>query len=319
MDIHNPHDSYFKLLFGELEQVSSYIKNYLPKEVSNKVDTTSLELINKSFVDDKLKQYHSDIIYKCKLSGKDAYLYFLFEHKSSPDKYISLQLLKYILHLWVQEQCETTLDKLPIIVPLVFYHGTKPWNVGLKLSDLIDSEDNELLKYVPDFEYILTDLHNYEPEEIPHDLKLFYGFIFMKYIHDKWSNFELAFSNAGKFLKDLIASPGGLEFLKMCLIYLSTRECNFKEVNKILVENLSYKGDEIAMTLAETLKKEGREEGREQGRVEGREVGREEGEAKAKKRVAKQMLQEGLDITLIAKVCDLSIEEVKTLCIQPDN
>ena len=84
MEIQNPHDSYFKALFSEVEQVISFIDSFLPKEVSSKIDKSTLRMINKSFVDEELKQHHSDVIYQCKLSGKNAYLYFLFEHKSSP-------------------------------------------------------------------------------------------------------------------------------------------------------------------------------------------------------------------------------------------
>ena len=97
-----------------------------------------MELEKDTMIEEELKDVFSDLIYKVSLNGKDAYLYFLFEHKSYPYKKIALQLLKYIRSIWELKMKQGEKEKLPLIIPLVFYHGRLKWNIGLRLSDLLD-------------------------------------------------------------------------------------------------------------------------------------------------------------------------------------
>ena len=64
-------------------------------------------------------------------------------------------------------------------------------------------------------------------------------------------------------------------------------------------------------------RKEGLAEGRAQGRAEGRAQGRAQGRAEAEKETkietARKMLEEKLDINLISKITELSIDEIKSL------
>ena len=56
-----------------------------------------------------------------------------------------------------------------------------------------------------------------------------------------------------------------------------------------------------------------RELGHEEGLKEGLEKGKQEGTKQTKEETAKKMLQEGLDISIISRCTDLSIEEVENL------
>ena len=87
------------------------------------------------------------------LDQQPLYFYLLFEHKSKLYPNISLQLLGYMLSIW-QSVAKSTPGKLPVIIPLLIYHGRDQWNVGLKLSDL------------PDYEYLLCDLSQYSADDL---------------------------------------------------------------------------------------------------------------------------------------------------------
>ena len=76
-----------------------------------------------------------------------------------------LQLLKYMLRIWKLKK-EQGIKKLPLIVPLLIYHGRTEWNVGLRLSDIIEEVPSEAKEYLPDFKYVLFDLSQYSREEI---------------------------------------------------------------------------------------------------------------------------------------------------------
>ncbi len=101
--------------------VKSFANEYLPKKVLEKIDLNTLVISKDSFIDIKLKEKYSDILYSVKLSGKDAYLYFLFEHKSKEDKLVALQLLKYTYSRFVfilnkLEDCLFKIKLLPLVV-----------------------------------------------------------------------------------------------------------------------------------------------------------------------------------------------------------
>ena len=64
-------------------------------------------------------------------------------------------------------------------------------------------------------------------------------------------------------------------------------------------------------------RRQGREEGKEEGKVvgieEGKVIGIEEGRKQRDQELAKKLLADGLDIELVAKYTDLSLEEVKDI------
>ena len=81
--------------------------------------------------------------------------YYVYEHKSYVTKKAILQLLKYIIKIW---EHKTTKEKLPIIIPILIYHGKNKWNISTKLSDYIEEIPKPIKKYIPDYEYEIYDL-----------------------------------------------------------------------------------------------------------------------------------------------------------------
>jgi hypothetical protein len=134
------------------------------------LDLNDIELTKGSFVDQELQETFTDMLYKTNLNQKEAYLYFLFEHKSRIHQTITLQLLKYMLNIW-ELVAKQNPGELPVIIPLLIYHGRQKWNVGLKLTDLLPQIPSQVKKYVPDYEYILYDLSTYTEKDIRGEIK----------------------------------------------------------------------------------------------------------------------------------------------------
>jgi hypothetical protein len=107
------------------------------------------------------------LIYRVPLkSGSQAYIYALIEHKSAPDKWVAVQILRYEVATWDAE-IKARARRLTPIIPIVFYHGAKKWNAPQEFSALAHLGGNEALRqYVPEFRYHLTDLSQYEDEEM---------------------------------------------------------------------------------------------------------------------------------------------------------
>lgn len=79
----NPHDKFFKEIFSKKEEVQDLIINTLPKYLTNKIDFSSLQLDNTSYVDEELKTSFSDLVYNCIYKGKTTIkISLLLEHKS---------------------------------------------------------------------------------------------------------------------------------------------------------------------------------------------------------------------------------------------
>lgn len=139
--LRHPHDVYVKILFGRIAVARSFFRCYLPPELVAELDLRSLTLDKESFVSEKLREYFSDLVYRVqRKDGGAAFLYLLLEHKSTPERWTPLQLLGYQHEIWERAKA-TCGDQLPLIVPVVLYHGERPWNVPLSFHELVAGAD----------------------------------------------------------------------------------------------------------------------------------------------------------------------------------
>ena len=117
-----PHDATFKKLFGEIEIAKDVIEKNLPKEVLDQLDMDTLKKLDGSFINEKLEETFSDILYGVEIDGKDAYVSLLFEHKSYIDKQGIFQVAGYVIDAW-RKMVEENKKELPIIIPIIVYQG----------------------------------------------------------------------------------------------------------------------------------------------------------------------------------------------------
>ena len=268
-DIINSHDSLFKSIFSNKKNAIDFFNNYLPKNIINLIDFSHTEIIKDSFVDKQLKQHFSDLLYKIKIKNKTGFIYFLFEHKSYPDKFVSFQLLKYLVNIWNSLIKQNKIkDKLPLIIPIVFYHGVKKWNIDKRFSYLFDIPDKNLLRYIPEYEYILYDLSSMSDDRIKGNILNQIHMLLFKYIHRE--EFSEKFVKIVRLLAKLLEKESGLEYIETILRYVvsSAEYIDEDQLRDIIEKNL--KGGEFSMsTLAEKWFNQGIEKGRQEGRQEG--------------------------------------------------
>jgi len=87
----------------------------------------------------------------------------LFEHKSQPDGIIFLQLLRYLLEAWDQQPQKK--KGLGIIIPIVVYHGKQKWE-RRSFASHFPGWDDTLSPFIPNFQYLLTDLADWSDEAL---------------------------------------------------------------------------------------------------------------------------------------------------------
>ena len=121
--IQSAHDHVFKNILGREDVARDFVRYYMPAEIVSELNLDSLEVSSESYVSDHLQESLSDLVLALQLkSGDPAEVYILIEHKSSLGKWTKLQLLKYMSEMW-QKSARIGKERLPLIIPLVFYHG----------------------------------------------------------------------------------------------------------------------------------------------------------------------------------------------------
>ena len=271
-ELNNPHDAFFKKHFGNKKIAQNFLENYLPSEITKVLDLNYLTKEDKSYVNEDLKESHSDMLYKTRINGQDGYIYILFEHKSYNDASVPLQLLKYILKIW-EEKYNSKKNKLPIIIPLVVYNGENKWNIETKLINLIEGIEElpEIMKqYIPTYQY---EIYDFSPEE-----KLgIVGLANLKAILQTTrvarvktgEKFDEELRRAFELLVGIKDKKTFDELFESCMLYLMyTRDdINIERVREVAKKVMDERG-EIVMTIAEKLRNEGMEKGKIEGERE---------------------------------------------------
>ena len=101
LTLSNIHDKFFKETFSDVAVTKDFLSHYLPEAIQQYVDLNTIDPQKDSFIDEKLKESFSDLLFQVNIQNEEGYLYFLFEHKSSPEKGIPLQLLKYSRYILI--------------------------------------------------------------------------------------------------------------------------------------------------------------------------------------------------------------------------
>jgi predicted transposase YdaD len=91
-----PHDKFVRTVWAVMRAARSLAPGYLDENVVECLLLDTLELRQGAFVDEELKSHHTDLLYSCRLkdSDEEVFIYILLEHKSYPDSWIALQLLR---------------------------------------------------------------------------------------------------------------------------------------------------------------------------------------------------------------------------------
>jgi len=106
-----------------------------------------------------------DLLYSVQQrSGEELLIYLLLEHKSGVDRWIALQLLRYVVK--IQQWRQRNGQSLCVVIPLVVYHGDEDWDEPLSLRDKVPAVDL-LREFVPDMRAILVDLSRLPSEFLP--------------------------------------------------------------------------------------------------------------------------------------------------------
>jgi len=305
MGIVSPHDKYFKVMMSDPRVSKDFLQFHLPENIKLHMGFDSLHLEKESYLDEELDLNRTDLVFSCDFKGRKGFIYILVEHQSTVDPIMPFRLLKYKIRIMDDHMNKTESNILPIVYPLVFYHGQALYNHTKDLFELFAEPDLAREILFQPFELI-------DVGRIP-DAKL---------REHVWSGvMELTLKHIFArdiipFAKDIMRELkrferwDAIDLAKVTIFYLmnTVEDKQKKQVINLIKTELSKSGEEI-MTFREYCIAEGRAEGWAEGRAEGMEKGVEKGRVE----VAKNALRQGFSTEAIKQLTGLSISVIEKL------
>lgn len=156
MKLQNPHNKFFR---ESVETAKDFITHYFPEHIRQVLDLNTLDIQPGTFIDEELDEHGSDLLFKVNICNEEGYVYLLFEHKSCVAQHVAYQLLKYMMKIWdlIRKDKSKPSKELPVILPLVFYHGKRDWSVPFTFAELLQGYKqlpDAIKSYIPNFKYV---------------------------------------------------------------------------------------------------------------------------------------------------------------------
>ncbi len=299
------HDPFIrKILSNKQEAIDLFIAT-LPENLTEILVLDNLELIQESFLGNNQEESRTDLLYKIPMkNGSSTYIYLLFEHKSYYDKKIYVQLLEYLskIYNWQMENEKG----LNVIIPFVFYHGEKGWDLGFEFLDsfIKNSIPENLKQYIPNFTIHLLELTSRGKVFQTKNLALR---LYMRLIQTIRNDPEEFVKNLQELFRTLLEEKEDakrIEILKNLYEYIFRARKDAEDFSKRAIIK-EIEGD--YMNMLERI----REEGKLKGELIGEQRGKLEGKLEKALETARNMKNLGLSMEVIIKSVGLSEEELR--------
>jgi hypothetical protein len=272
----NPYDALFRGAFSDPEAGKEITLLLLPEQHSHRLAGAQVTVEPETLINEAAKARYTDLLLQFhRTSGgntpeSSAYVYVLYEHKSYPYRWVTVQLLLYVATLWLRLTGETAQhrnDRLPEILPVVVYHGPRAWNRPLQFAELVAG--GESAAHVPHFEPVFINLGGIPDDRITGSLRTVLGILALKYARRRMER------SAMELLTELLhraeRDPAARQLARLVeQVYAQVKSA--EEVRQ-LVAAASRKGyHEVEggyMTYAQEMRREGLQEGLQEGRQQG--------------------------------------------------
>ena len=305
-----PHNDFFYQVMSRKEKAKTFFERYLPKSVQEITNLEAITLAESKHVSDAGISLYNDVLYRCELAeGQPGYLFAMCEHQSTPDDQMPLRLLKYNIAT-IEKHLKQAKERFPVIVNIVLYHGSKPWNYSTAFSDYYANPTlgKAFLDMAP---FTLVNIPTLSNTAIYGDREL--GFCFEAFRCTSSTDPYEAFASA---MKDPIFKEhfGNLpkELRNLMLAYLG--KCIDQAQHSLedlvgLTTSDKQEKENIMTTIAQQLE----QKGMQQEKLHGMQQGMQQGMQEEKLHIAKNMLSKGFASNLIQELSGISEEEFRQL------
>jgi len=287
-----PHDRFVKELLSYHDAAVEFLMNALPQNIIDLLDMQKLQYTNVSYTTEELHEYMSDVVLRIPYQNRkaSAEVTVLIEHKSYKDRMTPFQMMSYVISGY-REQLKNG-KKLSLIIPVVYYHGKRKWQITL-LTDYFPDAPPEILKYVPQFSIEMLSIREMTAAQI---YAITNGMLRAAFMLQKGAHKRIfALEEYARVFNTISAEKGGNFFISM-MVYIF--ESGALEVSEF--SNIAKELDNDMKTKTMTIKDEWIAEGSLHGRY----------------KVARKLILRNMPLEEICELTDLSMEEVKKLAAE---
>ena len=319
-----PHDHFFYQVMSQKNKAMAFFARYLPDKVLSKINLEDISLAESKHLSNQRGALYNDVLYKCKFDNKySGYLFAICEHQSTPNNQMPLRLLEYNAATIKQHLKQEGKDsqKFPVIVNIVLYHGSKPWNYSTAFVDYYENPSlgKEFLDMAP---FTLVNIPILPTRELTQDKEL--GFCFMAFrctsYPDPYEAFE-RFAKEDVFRDYLHTLPEETRSLMAAYLGLCTKGDERKMEDWAKLVSRNPQEEEIIMNnTVQFIRQQSIQEGMQQGMQLGRQEGMQEGMQGKAWEIAKNLLYDlHLDMSAVSKATGLSQSEIIKLQQETQN
>ncbi len=289
--IHQASDKLVKQALANVRVAKDFFEAHLPETLLAQTDLNTLKLQKNSFIDDDYVSSEADVVYAATLAQAPAYFYILCEHQSQPDPQIAFRLLKYTVRLMEYHLKQHPKNPLPVVYPLVIYSGAAEYHAPRDIYALF-GEQSDLAKSVVFQPYQLIDLARLPDETIKS--RILAGVFEFALKYQRLRNQAAYFKEFIQLLARL-SVPEDADYAHAVVTYV----VNYLEADEDQLfvqyaqEQLPSPLREEIMTIAQRIEQRGRQQ--------------------ATAHLAKKLLEQGMKLTEVAKLTELSDEDLKKL------
>ncbi len=299
-----PHDAIFKTFLSHPATAQDFLQLHLPDALRILCDLKTLKLESGSFIEDDLRAHYSDVLWSLKTREGDGYIYTVIEHQSTADAHMAFRLMRYAIAV-MQRHLDAGHKKLPLVIPLLFYHGTaSPYPYSLCWLDKFDDPEAARQLYATAFP--LVDITVMPDDEIMQHRRIALLELIQKHIRKR----DLM-GLVEKLAVLLVKGDANDNQLKALFNYMiqAGDTARFRAFMHEVARRLPQHKERL-MTIAERLRQEGHMNGLQEGLRQGIQEGLQQGKREEALRIAATMLADGIDRLTILRVTGLSAEEL---------
>ncbi|MDR1964764.1 MAG: Rpn family recombination-promoting nuclease/putative transposase [Planctomycetaceae bacterium] len=197
------HDAFCKNKLQNVRKARKFLKYLFKPEVLEQLDLKRLQIEPESYVDENLKRYYTDVLYRIPLknSNESIVVFVLIELKTDNSRWTIFQMLLYIVRIWkrafetvanaanaqnateeAKQQFETFL--LPMVIPIIFHHGEEKFTAPIELAKLIRLVMG-MEEFALNLKAMLFDVTPLAPKDFPEDLELSAFFMLLQAVFYK--------------------------------------------------------------------------------------------------------------------------------------
>ena len=321
--IHQAHNNFAKKIFSDPQHLLGLAKLCLPSYLTDTLKIEQIELMPDTLIDNRLKEYIMDLMFKIKHVGDNMDRYVIVEFKSTQDILVSPQVKTYAMSAMFKLartlrrkgiKPQNSKKPLPMIYPVILYSGQKPFKQDLDYLNLIHGRQEDIDRYwrgktcMIDLanmsDNVLSD-PNYFPSNVPMlCLKHSRDDNMMDFLQNQPNSDKMA----GQFQKYIQDSDE--ETVNSLLRYIyNAGNIESEGVFANILNKAKPEMKEVMMTLRERAFNQGEQAGFNRGE----QAGFNQGEQKAIRQSALKMLQMGESVKKITAIFGLSANEIMSL------